>query len=164
MILTAEEIKKRKLIQNIIGDIQYQQAGIDLTLREVYKFNSPGKIDFDNKERKISDVEPIPFEGDELFLKPGVYKIVYNEYVKIPLDFGALILTRSSLLRSGAYIEGAFWDPGYEGVGSSLLVVSNPHGIILKKNARIVQMIFLKLNKEASSYEGVYKYKGAKNE
>ncbi len=157
MILPKQHLEAANLIENLHSS-QYQPCGIDITLKEVYSFASPGLIDFDNKERKISDVAPISFENDRVSLKPGAYKVVFNEYVKIPKTAAALCLPRSSLLRCGATLECAVWDPGYEGRSEALLVVRNEHGVTFKKNAKIGQMVFIRLSEATNQlYEGQYK-------
>ncbi len=146
------------LVERYLSDIQFQPCGIDLTLSEVHSLESEGKIDFDNSERKISETKKIEFSGDWIHLKKGAYKIVYNEIVNIPSDHAGIAYPRSSLLRCGAFIHCAVWDPGYRGRSESLLVVSNENGIKLKKNSRMVQLVFIKLSGEAKSlYSGVYK-------
>ncbi len=158
MILTKEILAKSGLVRDTIGESQFQPCGVDVTLKEAYSYKNAGKIDFDNKERKISDVEPVPFVNEEARLAPGAYKVIFNEYVHIPQDTAAFCFPRSSLLRSGLTLECAVWDPGYEGRSEALLIVANPHGAILKRNARIGQLVFVKLLEKTSySYEGVYK-------
>lgn len=158
MILPKQHILSAKLFDDIISEGQYQPAGFDVSLRAVYSFKSAGKIDFDNKERRISDVEPIKFVENEVHLQKGFYKIIFNEYVKIPKDVVGFCFPRSSLLRCGATLECAVWDPGYEGRSEALLVVGNDHGLILKKNAKIGQMVFVKLLEITNeTYEGRYK-------
>jgi len=157
MILPKQRLEEANLIEGLHSS-QLQPAGIDITLKEVYRFKSPGTIDFDNKERKISNVEPLAFESDKITLQPGAYKVIFNEYVRIPKTMAALCLPRSSLLRCGVTLECAVWDPGYEGRSEALLVVRNDHGITFKKNAKIGQMIFVSLSEGSKSlYEGVYK-------
>ena len=64
----------------------------------------------------------------------------------------------TSILRCGADLNCALWDPGYEGRSEALLVVYNEHGITLKRNAKIGQLVFIRLSEEAKSlYEGQYK-------
>ncbi|MBN2478350.1 deoxyuridine 5'-triphosphate nucleotidohydrolase [Candidatus Micrarchaeota archaeon] len=158
MILPKQHILYSKLFENMVGDSQYQPAGVDITLKEVYEFESAGKIDFDNSERKISEVKPLSYNSDEVHLNPGSYKVIFNEYVKIPGHLVGLCLPRSSLLRCGVTLETAVWDPGYEGRSEALLIVSNPKGLVLKRNAKIGQMIFVKLAEKTDSlYEGKYK-------
>lgn len=143
---------------DVLHASQFQPAGIDITLREAYRFRSAGKLDFDNRERKLSDVEPLPFNADDVRLRPGSYKVVFNEYVRIPQDVAAICLPRSSLLRCGATLECALWDPGYEGRSEALLLVHNEHGVTLKRNAKIGQMVFIRLSEASkSAYSGIYK-------
>ncbi|MDD5337728.1 MAG: deoxyuridine 5'-triphosphate nucleotidohydrolase [Candidatus ainarchaeum sp.] len=158
MILPKEMLVKGNLVSDFIAESQFQPAGVDVTLKEAYSFRNAGKIDFDNKERKISDVEPVQFVNEEVKLAQGSYKVIFNEYVRIPQDAAAFCFPRSSLLRSGITLSCAVWDPGYEGRSEALLIVSNPHGAVLKRNAKIGQMVFIKLlEKTAFSYSGVYK-------
>ncbi|MEM3373174.1 MAG: deoxyuridine 5'-triphosphate nucleotidohydrolase [Candidatus Anstonellales archaeon] len=146
-------------IENYLDKKQFQPAGIDLTLKEVHEIVSHGIVDFDNSKRKVSETKKINFDSEgKIFLPKGIYKVIYNEIVKIPKSAIALGFTRSTLLRSGVSVECAVWDPGYVGRSESLLVVHNEKGIILYQNARIVQLIFIKLEEEAlRTYEGVYK-------
>ncbi len=67
----------------------------------------------------------------------------------------ALGRTRSSLLRSGVALHTAVWDAGYSGRSQSLLVVYNPHGFTLTRDARIMQVVFLPLEQAArQGYSG----------
>jgi dUTP pyrophosphatase len=161
MILPRQHLEKAGIFENLHSS-QFQPCGIDITLKEAYSFKGPGVIDFDNSERKISDVEPVPFDGDgpsgRVRLGPGAYKVMFNEYVRIPPDVAGLCLPRSSLLRCGATLECAVWDPGYEGRSEALLVVRNEHGVSFKRNAKIGQMVFIRLAEGAGSlYSGRYK-------
>ncbi len=146
------------LVSEFISEIQFQPCGVDLSLREVYSLESEGTIDFDNSERKLSVTKKIEFSGDWVKLRKGAYKVVYNEVVSIPEDCAAFGYPRSSLLRCGADIHCAVWDPGYKGRSESLLIVSNEKGLRLKKNARLIQLVFVRLEGKAKSlYSGKYK-------
>lgn len=157
MIPSKKEIMERNLIRNFISESQFQPCGVDLTLKSVRSFFSKGKIDYDNSERRISEVKELKFDKDGwIRLEKGAYKIIYNEVVKVPPDMVAIGFSRSSLLRCGAHVECAVWDPGYEGRSESLLVVENPHGLMLKRNARVVQLIFIPLTSPSDVYSGRY--------
>ncbi len=157
MILPKQHLEKSKVL-DVLHSSQFQPAGVDITLKEAYAFKSAGVIDFDNKERKISEVEPLAFESDSVTLKPGAYKVIFNEYVRIPQDVAGLCMPRSSLLRCGVTLECAVWDPGYEGRSEALLIVKNEHGIKFKRNAKIGQMVFIRLSEASDAlYEGRYK-------
>ena len=68
----------------------------------------------------------------------------------------ALATPRSSLLRCGVTVNTAVWDAGYSGRSQSLLVVYNPGGFRLQRNARIVQLVFFQLSGETEGYNGTY--------
>jgi len=136
---------------------QVQPNGIDLTLLEVALFQSSGKIAVKDSQRLISDLAPLVFDGlDFIDLMPGAYLITYNEIVHLPRNVMALALPRSSLLRCGVTVHTAVWDAGYSGRAQSLMVVYNSQGFRLQRNARIVQLVFLKLTRETEGYRGAY--------
>lgn len=60
MILNKQEILSRinnkpPMVSNIKDiNLQLQPAGLDLSLKNVFVFNSAGCIDFDNSERVLS--------------------------------------------------------------------------------------------------------------
>ena len=146
------------LVENLINlEEQVQPNGIDLTLREVALLQSSGRMTVDDSQRLVSDLARLVFDGlGFIDLMPGAYIITYNEIVHLPRDIMALARPRSSLLRCGATVGTAVWDAGYSGRSQSLLVVYNPQGIRLQRNARIVQLIFLKLTQETEGYQGAY--------
>jgi dUTP pyrophosphatase len=153
-----KHIEKDELISNYIDlEKQLQPSGFDISIKEVYEYVGAGSVDFSNKERKIADTKVLKPNTEGWYnLKPGCFIIVYNEVVKMPLDVVAIARSRSTLLRNGASMETAVWDPGYHGRSSSLLVVHNPFGINLKKDARVAQLIFFKIKKVEKGYSGVY--------
>jgi dUTP pyrophosphatase len=136
---------------------QMQPNGIDLTLREVALLQSQGKMTASDDQRLVSALAPLVFDGlGFIDLIPGAYVVTYNEIVNLPRDIMALGRPRSSLIRSGVTIEMGVWDAGYSGRSQSLMVVYNPQGIRLQRNARIVQLVFLRLTQETEGYQGVY--------
>lgn len=158
MIIPGAAASQGKLVTEMTGAGQVQPCGIDLTLREVHVLSGEGEVDFDNSKRRISPTGKLEFSGGKLHLRCGCYKIVYNEYVNIPLDAAAFGFPRSTLLRCGADVRCAVWDPGYHGRSESLLVVHNPHGIVLHRDAKVAQLVFVRLEKAAEKgYEGKYK-------
>ncbi len=163
-MLSRDELKKRiecnpPLIENTIDtSTQLQPNSLELTLKSIESFESGGAVDFDNSEREIPTSKVIDFdEAGWTFLKPGTYKVRFNEIVNIPLDLAAIARPRSSLLRCGVTVDSAVWDSGYRGRSESMIVVYNPHGFKLKKNARVLQLVFYELRTEVSEgYCGQY--------
>ena len=118
---------------------------------------SAGNIAVSNSQRAVSALSPLMFDGlDNIDLAPGAYIITYNEIVHLPRNIMALGRPRSSLLRCGVNVGTAVWDAGYSGRSQSLLVVYNPRGIRLQRNARIMQLVFFQLTGETEGYQGVY--------
>ena len=151
-------VTEQSLVTGYIDlDMQLQPSGFDLSLEGVEAYLGGGAVDFSNEERVIAETEKIMPDGDGwISLGKGVYKVIYNEVVKMPLNVAAIARTRSTLLRNGAEVETAVWDPGYEGRSSSMLTVHNPHGLKLKVNARIAQLIFFETGDVEKGYSGVY--------
>ena len=161
-MLNSHEIKKlieeEQLITNFVDlEKQLQPSGFDLSLSEVRSFEGSGSVDFSNEERVIAPSTLLQPDGEGWYtLVAGCYTLVYNEVVRMPLDVSAIARTRSTLLRSGASVGTAVWDPGYRGRSSSLLVVHNPHGIRLKRDARVAQLIFFRTGEVKEGYRGIY--------
>ena len=160
MLLTDKEIRaniaKGMLVQDMIDPkVQIQQCGVDLTVSKVFTLGGEGVLDFTNEKRKIPEYKEVKPAGDHWMLKPGVYHIAFNERIVLPNNIAGLLMPRSSALVCGIVQHTALWDPGYEGSSFFHAEVSRP--VKLYKNARIGQMIFIKLTGEASSYKGIYK-------
>ncbi|MBN1913952.1 MAG: deoxyuridine 5'-triphosphate nucleotidohydrolase [Candidatus Omnitrophica bacterium] len=158
-------IKEKKLICGYIDlKTQLTPNGFDLTVENIFSFDSSGSLDFSNKERVLPKVKELKARrkkpADKFgwwHLKKGAYKVRTNESVKIPLDLVAVAFSRSTLLRMGAFVQNAVWDSGFEGKSEFILVIENPRGIKVKENARLNQLVFLKSNKADKGYEGIYK-------
>jgi dUTP pyrophosphatase len=138
-------------------DEQVQANGFDLTLRDVAVMQSAGRIMASNSKREVSALSPLEYDSEDcLNLNAGVYMITYNEVVHLPKDIMAFGRPRSSLLRCGVNVGTAVWDAGYEGRSQSLLVVYNPLGFRIQKNARVAQLVFLEMTGESEGYKGIY--------
>jgi len=150
--------QKPPLVEGLIDlEEQLQPNGIDLTLREVAMLQAAGKIAATSSQRVVPGLAPLVFDGlGYIDLIAGAYIITYNEIVHMPKDIMALGRPRSSLLRCGVTIGTAVWDASYEGRSQSLMVVYNPQGFRVQKNARVMQLIFFKLTGETEGYRGAY--------
>ncbi len=157
-------IKEEKLIENYINlDKQLTPNGFDLTVDRVFEFDSAGDIDFSNSERIVPEGKELASEKrkeEDKYgwwqLPQGTYKVRTNEAVNLPNNLAALGFTRTSLLRIGALTQNGIWDAGFRGKGEFILVVSNPKGINIKQNARVVQLMFIGVD-ETEEYQGIYR-------
>lgn len=129
-------------------------AGIKLTLKSVYVPETNGELRISDKALpKYKEIKCDPI----CRLGRGAYIIRYNEYVRIPNGFIGLVFPRSSLLRMGATIYTAVWDPGYEGQGIGLLAVFNESGVVIERNAQVAQLVLFKMSGETRFlYKGSY--------
>ncbi len=151
--------KEPPLVEQMIDqEVQVQPNGIELTLQHIEVHEDCGAIAFDNSERKLPQTRNIEFDEEGwVHLQQGIYKIVFNEIVNIPKNIAAIARPRSSLLRCGVTVETAVWDAGYSGRSESLLVVHNENGFNIKKNARVLQLLFFMLGEEVEEgYSGIY--------
>ena len=162
-VLSREDIRRLlqqqpPLIEGYINlEEQVQPNGVDLTLREVALLQTSGKVAVNNSQRQIPDLAPLVFDGlGFIDLMPGAYTIIYNEIVHLPNNIMALARPRSSLLRCGVTVNTAVWDAGYSGRSQSLMVVYNPQGFRLQRNARVLQLVFFQLTQETEGYQGTY--------
>lgn len=162
-VLTRGDIKallkkSPPLIEGLVDEEQQlQQNGVDLTLGSIALLSSQGRMGTETTERVLSQTSPLAFDGlGYMELIPGTYVITFNEIVHLPRDIMALARPRSSLLRCGVSIENAVWDAGYEGRSQALLVVHNRYGFRIKRNAGVIQLVFLHLTGETEGYAGIF--------
>jgi dUTP pyrophosphatase len=151
--------ERRPLLRDYLSlDEQLQPNGVDLTIGRVQRFTGGGAIALDNRGRLLPELEDVEPDADGWYeLAPGPWHITYNEIVALPEDLMALGRPRSSLGRCGVTIHTAVWDAGYEGRSTSLLQVVNPVGFRVQRDARVMQLVFLTLNREtADGYSGRY--------
>jgi dUTP pyrophosphatase len=146
----------KELIQDYIDlETQTQIAGFDLTVKEIMQLEYGGVLDFDNSKRQIPKHKLLEKTDDIWSLKPGGYLVRYNEIIEVPNDAVGILLPRSSLMRCGATIFSAVWDPGYKGRGVGLMV--SYAEIKIHQNTRIAQIMFIKTTeKTKKGYSGDY--------
>lgn len=156
MILGREQIselvKDKKLIEGFDEEC-LEGAGYDLRAAYFYRISGGAKLGKDGRE--LPDVEEINAHTYEL--KPGEYILIRTrEWVNMPDDIGAFVTNRSTLLRSGLTTINAFVDPGFKGTLTFGLKNLSNHSFTLGKGARVVQIIFEKVEGKAKPYKGRY--------
>lgn len=152
-------IKNAGLIEGAVdAGAQTQVNGLELTVARVEALYGPGRIGFDNGDRELPQYKQLDWGRDGwLFLREGCYKIVFNETISIPKDMCAIGRPRSSLLRMGVTVETAVWDAGYKGRSEASLIVYNSAGFYIRKDARVVQLLFMRMETAVQQgYSGRY--------
>lgn len=141
------------------------QVGVDLSIKSIQLINQAGKVFVD----KTIAPQYMPMltvnmgEGKRgWFLPQGTYICDLNEGCTFGERDTGLIILRSSLNRSGVTICSAVWDPGYTSIDESSgkvnsmsirMIVDNPEGFWLEKNARVAQLIVFE-SEPTSLYNG----------
>lgn len=164
-VLAGEDLREAlrwepPLVEGLVDEeVQLQPNGIELTLKSVAALVGSGSLAFDNRDRELAKARHLTFDSEGwVSLKPGSYRVAFNEVVHIPGDVFAIARPRSSLQRSGVSVVTALWDSGFQGESESLLVVHNSHGFRLRKGARLIQLVFFKmLTGVEDPYSGHYR-------
>ena len=156
----------RSLYPNL-EEKQYQPAGIDLTLENVYTLeHNDGTI-----YGLLSDAKVLPKQvkcPTANIQVGGMLKTVYKlkphtayiaqtaEKIKISKCAGQFYFPRSSLLRAGVDVRTAFGDPGFNGHLSFLLINHTDELFVIEKGARFAQLVDMSANNVESEYDGDY--------
>ena len=154
-------------IYSELDEKQYQPAGIDLTLNEMYALkHDEGTIYGLLKDAKVlpkqskcqtANIQVGGMLKTVFRLKPGAAYIgVTTEKIKIGKDSGQFYLPRSSLLRAGIDVRTAFGDPGFNGHLSFLLINHTDDLFVIEKGARFAQLIDMSVSNFGSEYNGDY--------
>lgn len=178
MIINPKKAVENGWINNV-DSRNIQQNGIDLRIRDI-EVNSqtpiyPGDIIIPSLKKRIQ-TQPLTLTESEVWkslntpydcgwiINPAQYTervlfIESFEYVEIPKDVGAVIITRSTMNRCGAIAISAFYDSGFCGPVRYTLYPHVMTPIALGKgDPSPAQIIFMDAE-SASLYNGVYKDK-----
>ncbi|GAB6148011.1 deoxyuridine 5'-triphosphate nucleotidohydrolase [Stetteria hydrogenophila] len=158
MFLTGREAAYQLGLRGLPAE-SVQPAGVDLSVAEVEVFEEPGFLGVG--ERRIPAGRRLECPGGVCSLAPGTYRVRFREVVEVPLWAVGFCYPRSSLLRMGAALHCAVWDPGYRGRGQALLAVFNPHGLRLELGSRVAQLVLARLEGlPEAGYRGAYQGEG----
>ncbi|MGH2533877.1 MAG: deoxyuridine 5'-triphosphate nucleotidohydrolase [Thermomicrobiales bacterium] len=163
-VLTREELRARIVAEPpLISewrdlDAQLQPNGFDFTLAGIARIDSAGVVGVDNADRVLPSLSPFTFDSDGwIDLDAGIYQVIFNEVVELPLDLMALARPRSTLNRCGVTIHTAVWDCGYRGRSTALMSVLNQAGFRIQQHARVMQTVFFTvLRPPEQGYQGAY--------
>lgn len=158
MFLSGDAIAREGIVLLGLGE-SVQPAGVDLSVGSIELLREQGYLGL--YTRRIPAGERLTPQDGVYNLKPGAYRVRFREAVQIPSWAVGFCYPRSSLLRMGATLACAVWDPGYKGRGAALLLVYNPWGLKLEVGARIAQIVIARLEeKPGKLYAGYYQGEG----
>ncbi|OYT53099.1 MAG: dCTP deaminase [Candidatus Altiarchaeales archaeon ex4484_2] len=128
-------------------------CGYDLRLERIHEIKGGAYLGVDYRD--LPKIREERFE--EYALNPGEYILVETlEKINMPSDLAARILPRSTLFRSGAALQTALVDPGYQGTLTMGLINHGRAEFRIQKNSRIAQIIFEKIEGKTKKYNGRY--------
>ena len=110
-------------------------------------------------DRELPNPTELDFGSDGwLALSPGHYLVTFNEVVNLPHWLMALDAVRVRACCAWVCrVHTAVWDAGYSGRSQALLVVHNPAGFRVQRDARVAQLVFFPLSApDEKGYDGQY--------
>ena len=161
MIINPKKILDEKIVTSMpdcssIEDNQLQQAGIDIRLNKVLTVHTPIIRIGKNTKPDFKSIYLDLNQDSEGYvrLSPGnAYSVDSMEYCKVPEDMVAFVIHRSTFNRSGIFVTGSVYDPGFEGNIAGTMYVHNETEVEI--GTRFAQIVFMKAE-AASLYNGSY--------
>lgn len=149
-------LKQGQLISGGVDDLQIQPASIDVRLGNSFYI-------YDKVNYAVNLRNNPPGRGiisNTVAIAPHSFCLATTkEYVKLPANISAFIDGRSSVGRSGIFVENAGWiDPGFEGEITLELFNATENTIVLDSGTRIAQIVFMWTDTECTPYSGKYNH------
>ena len=156
----TEMLDSGKLVVKPLAENAIQPASIDCRLGDHFLLVDENHMDCLSM---TSEIRYRSLECTEITLPPHSFLLATTmEYVEVPSGLTAFVEGRSSVGRMGLFIQNAGWvDPGFKGRITLELYNANSLPIKLEVGRRICQLVFCKMDRDASRpYSG--KYQGQK--
>lgn len=171
MVLSNIDIKEAiangKIKVDPFNPKNIQSASIDITLSNSFAIIDSKKSE-DDKVKILDLSEPMPYRNiitDTFILYPRRFVLASSiESVALANDIAAYVEGRSSVGRSGIFVQNAGWiDPGFSGQITLELYNAGSCGIPIHKGMRIGQLVFHEVKTPTDiPYNGKYQFqKGA---
>lgn len=148
-ILTGDEVLS-VLTGLIHPPTQAGPASVTLTVRAIERVVGPGSLDFGGSEHKpveTETVEAVKSDPEEPHgwweLGRGRYRLVFNEEGAIPEGHAGLLTPWPVAVSSGLIQPTVLVPPGAR--LPSLVIAVGAHGIKIKENARVSDLVLFKL-------------------
>jgi deoxycytidine triphosphate deaminase len=129
---------------------QVGSSSVILTVKAVERLVGPGALDFGGGERKPAETEPLEPEKERpeepygwWELGRGRYRLTYNESGSVREGHVGFLLPWREALESGLLHPTVFLPPGSS--VPSVVVAVGAVGLRIKQNARVSELVFLRL-------------------
>ena len=146
-----EYIDLGMLCKSEIEDIQIQPASLDIRLGDSLQIFTQSSL-YNYELKEISNFKRYTIHPRQFLLATT------KEYIALPSDISAFVEGRSSIGRTGLFIQNAGWiDPGFEGEITLELYNASPNIIDIYAGQRIAQIVFCRMLTPAKNpYNGKY--------
>ena len=152
----TEMLDNGKLVVEPLAENSIQPASIDCRLGGHFLLVDENRMDCLSMS---SEIRYRSLECEDITLPPHSFLLATTlEYVEVPSGLTAFVEGRSSIGRMGLFIQNAGWvDPGFKGRITLALYNANSLPIKLEVGRRICQLVFCKMDRDASRpYSGKY--------
>lgn len=133
-----------------------QPNALDWTVDDMSEINNQSWFAISENKKTMRDLIKIhPNSVNCWSLSPGrCYDIMSDFYISVPAGIAALLITRSTFVRNGVFIQSGIFDSGYEGPAGAVLF--NMGGsTLIEPHTRIAQIAFVK-SESNGLYAGGY--------
>ena len=104
----------------------------------------------------VNDSDELRIEQGQLFLLDTI------EYVTMPIDYGGMLMLKSSMGRLGLeHLHAGWFDPAFSGTATLEVTNLHPFPVTLKRGQPIVQLVLMKMAQRPSrGYDVTGRYNG----
>lgn len=163
MILGMDKLLRLVQEKNLIKDLSEREltkptgTGFDLRIGELYELEEEGFLGVEERNTpKIKLIAKYDKNNSGVVeLMPGRYYVMRTiETVNCPEDLAGMILSRSTLFRSGVILLTSLCDPGYNGQLTFGLLNNHNRPFKLEMGARVANISFHRVDGKANPYNG----------
>lgn len=154
MLITPQTMVKNDWVtcESSIEENQLQQVGLDIRVKTILKITGTAVLSRDSKE--LPGYIDVPFNNEEYWsLTPGAYAFEAMEKCVIPVGYEGKVIHRSTFNRSGCFVTGSVYDPGYSGIIAGTMYVHIP--ILVQYGTRLAQFQ-MQTAESGEMYDGDY--------
>lgn len=157
MLITPQKMLKEGYIKSgiegmPIGEDQIQQIGLDVRAKAIQRICHTAILM--RTEKHLPTYAEIDTNQDDCWvLEPGAYALECVEECSIPIGFEGKLIHRSTFNRSGCFITGSVYDPGYRGIIAGTMYTHIP--LIVQRGTRIAQFQ-MQTAEVGEKYDGDY--------
>ena len=101
-------------------------------------------------------------DSDELVIEQGqLFLLDTIEYITMPIDYGGMLMLKSSMGRMGLeHLHAGWFDPSFEGTATLEVTNLHPYPVTLKRGQPIVQLVLTWTGIPSRGYDVTGRYNG----